>query len=628
MAVQVGEAELDLILKTDAASDALRAFKEAAEIDLKLEIEKDVKDLAALTKGMKEYDEAAAKAGESGYKLSNNLNKQFKEAAKELPGLLGDLGDVVAKLGGDFLGLSESQAKAAENTLELAEKGGQIGSLFGPWGAVIGTAAGALLGLAKAATEVTISMNDAEKAAKRALEELKDLKEVRDDLRDAKKEAREMAMALRGLSDAGDLTSLLTDLGKLDAQLLQSTKTIRAQTGAMFDEALKVYRLQQAIREDNVEEIRGVLFDVIAAGIDQINEAQGGPKPLKDLKLDAKELDKELEKARKTLSRMYGELEEVGDNREAIDDLSDRIIKQKGAVDDLARAKEKADTAIKSGTASIKKEASTIQKAVTDAFSPFARVIGQVADESSDATDAMDRFVPSANKAVTALQKFTPPPGWDKFNEFFIEAGIQAENFAKETEKLTAQEDTALAVAEAWGTHALGGFEKFLDGVQAGNKIIGSMDWDEALVKFLRLTGSQLMASGLQHELAAAAAFFLGNKKDAIGLATVGAAELATGAAMGGTGALVGRRRGIGSGGGDDAPRSNAGGGGSLFGGSLSLGRGALGGGGSNTTNNSTIIINALDPSDREVLERIGRTVERARGAFRRAGGRLLDGRD
>jgi hypothetical protein len=258
-------------------------------------------------------------------------------------------------------------------------------------------------------------------------------------------------------------------------------------------------------------------------------------------------------------------------------------------------------------------------KAAKEAKGPFDDLFAAF-DKADKARDAVRKLNAEVEAMLERDFGAASPvlPDMEVFGKAWLEAGVRVENFAKEAEQLTIYEDTALAVAEAWGTHALGGFEKFLDGVQAGNKIIGSMDWDEALVNFLRLTGSQLMASGLQHELAAAAAWFLGNKKDATGLALVGAAELATGAAMGGTGALVGRRRGIGGGGGGDRFEG---------GGNFSLGRNA------NTTNNTnntsnTYIIQALDIGDRELWERLGARVERARGAFRRAGGKLLDGRN
>jgi hypothetical protein len=273
----------------------------------------------------------------------------------------------------------------------------------------------------------------------------------------------------------------------------------------------------------------------------------------------------------------------------------------------------------------IKKEVAGAGKAAKEAKGPFDDLFATF-DKADKAQAAVRKLNAEVMEMLERDFGSAPPAAvmdMEAIEEYQFAALLGVSEVNKE---LTAQQDTALAVAEAWGTHALGGFEKFLDGVQAGNKILGNMKWDKALVAFLRLTGSQLMASGLQHELAAAAQFFLGNTADATGLALVGAAELATGAAMGGTGALVGRRRGVGSGGGgrDDAGGS---GGGSLFGGSLSLGKGAMGGNTTSNTNN-TYIIQALDVGDRELWERLGARVERGRRAFKRAGGKLFDGRD
>jgi uncharacterized protein YjbJ (UPF0337 family) len=554
MAVDVGDVSLKAVLDVADAEEKATQFSRKVAWEIAEAAARGEKGFEKFSKmSAEEIQKFADRAAKHLEKVS--FSAKLKNAAKELPGVLGDVGDAINMLGADFLGLSEEQAKAIDGTLSMAEKGGQILGVLGPWGAAVGALAGAVIGYVKAG-------KDAERLEfQRGFE--------------------------RTLGTAERITKNLEAQIKQEKQRAEAAKLIHEwKTGEL------------AVTDDLLERTRR-LIDAEKRRAEIREEAGRLAMTPAEIRTELKEAQAEYDALLEDQRRGGGALIE-----EALLKAKERLDAAKSAMSGL-------------GTAT-KNTGKDLEGAVAKAFSPFSRVLGQVSDQASDATDAMDRFVPSANSVSAAIQKIKPPPGWDEFTKAFIEANVKVDNFAKELEQLTAQEETALAVAEAWGTHALGGFEKFLDGVQAGNKIIGSMDWDEALVNFLRLTGSQLMASGLQHELAAAAARFLGNKKDAVGLAAVGAAELATGAAMGGTGALIGRRRGVGGVGGREDRD---------FGGNFSLGRNA------NTTNNTnntqnTYIIQALDIGDRELWERLGARVERARGAFRRAGGRLLDGRN
>jgi hypothetical protein len=485
---------------------------------------------------------ALAKAAEMG-----GFKNKLKNVAREAPGFLGDVGDAVNLLGKDFLGLNSQQMEAIDNTLSLAEKGGQMGAVFGPWGALLGAAAGAALGLWKANEQAALSMEKLGKKAIEARERMKLFIDMAEGTRDAAKAVEKYNEGLLELDEIGQKKTL---------KELAKDKEVLASNAKYAGLALESERKALKALEKDVQ--------------------------------DGKKTKQEYEIAAKAFS---------ASEREATELLG----KAKAAASEYASTLERRTTkAVKDHDKAVKELGS--------GYRELMDIIGGAGGASLDAARKLNEATEKLLFGITAKE-------WESFNKEFHEAGV---SFAKEAEQLTAYEDTALAVADAWGNQALAGFNKFLDGVQAGNKIIGSMDWDEALVSFLRLTGSQLMASGLQHELAAAAAWFLGNKKDAVGLAAVGAAELATGAAMGGTGALIGRRRGVGGGGGEDRGSG---------GGNFPLGRNASAG--STTTNNSqTFIIQALDIGDRELWERLGARVERARGAFRRAGGKLLDGRN
>lgn len=177
-------------------------------------------------------------------------------------------------------------------------------------------------------------------------------------------------------------------------------------------------------------------------------------------------------------------------------------------------------------------------------------------------------------------------------------------------------------IAQDFGAGAVEtGFGILFDNIAAGEKAFDGMGKAMAIWvrDFAKMTGTKLIIDGIANELIGIASWPLGMKQIA-----AGTAEIAAGLAMGGVGVLAGRRAS--RGGGDDR-LPGAGGGGSLFGGSLSLGKGAMGGGNTSNTNN-TYIIQALDVGDRELWERLGARVERGRRAFKRAGGKLFDGRD
>jgi gas vesicle protein len=160
MAVNVGEVSVEMLL------DFERSEREAKDFEAKIAnamasvsnlgpeayrefSKKAAAHLKKVEAETKKTADALAKAEEKG-----GFGNKLKNGLKELPGLLGDVGDVVNMLGADFLGLSEEQAKAADGMFSLAEKGGQIGMLFGgPVGAGIGAAGGALLGWIKASKE-------------------------------------------------------------------------------------------------------------------------------------------------------------------------------------------------------------------------------------------------------------------------------------------------------------------------------------------------------------------------------------------------------------------------------------------------------------------------------------------
>jgi hypothetical protein len=240
-----------------------------------------------------------------------------------------------------------------------------------------------------------------------------------------------------------------------------------------------------------------------------------------------------------------------------------------------------------------------------------------------------------ADAATAALGR--QADAWNSLRVEILDAQFAAISFADTGLEMIQQtaKDVGLELQNALGDVGAGAAMALFDALEAGDPILRSLGgaFRDLSSDALKGIGSQLIGQGILDEAKAASLLIKSAGIDPRGwaLAAHGAAEIAGGLALGGAGALVGR---IGKGGGGGGGRGRdyeaeaGGGGGSLFGGSLSLGKGALGGGGSNSTTNNTYIIQALDVGDRELWERLGARVERGRRAFKRAGGKLFDGRD
>jgi hypothetical protein len=108
--------------------------------------------------------------------------------------------------------------------------------------------------------------------------------------------------------------------------------------------------------------------------------------------------------------------------------------------------------------------------------------------------------------------------------------------------------DAAMIIGNAFGDLAVQGIDTLLDRMQDGEALFGQFGEGrkKSRVKFLRETGHELIADGIKNELQAAAMAVWLDPRAPI-LAGVGAAEIAVGLGMGATGAIIGRRNGIGS---------------------------------------------------------------------------------
>jgi hypothetical protein len=251
VAVNVGEVSVEMLLDFQKSEQQAKDFE--------AQIANTMASVSVL--GPEHYREFAKKAAAELQKVEKEAKKTAEAAAKafdgkvkqgfaELPGILGDVSDAVRMLGASFLGLSKDQAQAIEGTLELAEKGGQLGSAFGPAGIAIGVTAGILGGIFSA---------NAAQAAK----ELKAFKDQLKESKDAVKLLRESTSDLATL----DLPLAIKALKELDetrnAIIAKTNKGGRNIFGFADDSAMtSLARLRQGIV--GVAEAQGK-FDAIAS---------------------------------------------------------------------------------------------------------------------------------------------------------------------------------------------------------------------------------------------------------------------------------------------------------------------------------------------------------------------------
>jgi hypothetical protein len=552
------------------AESIAREMKEAAEAT-----EKEAKDLAeAYMQGLKQIRTEAQNTAEAVEDIgaggaSGDVKKILDiEQVNQGKEALGDLKDMVERMGPALLGMSEAQVETASTTADMAAKGAGVLSAFGPWGALLGGLAGGALGY------FTTKLEEAAKAEEWVKEQtdewvdsLRDLSGELDDFKSI--DLEDLAKEIGRIKDSFEDVQLGT-LAAMQASLLWEAISKRSAEGvryainsALFDPEQAKRSLAEIVKEyDEVETALRTREESIAA-----DAAKG-------ITISREEIDR--------VSELIVQFEALKvERKQAMDSEIERI---EAGLKGAKKEEEAADKASKAH----KKHSEEVEKSVADAFSPFARVLGQVADQSSEATGAMDVFVPSTKDATTELKKYIA--AWQPFiiedipseignliGEFnnlgpvarfafggmfdaALEAGGGLEVVIDKAKALQdAATDAAMIIGNAFGDLAVQGLDTLLDRMQDGEALFGQFGEGrkKQRVKFLRETGHELVADGIKNELSAAAMAVLLDPRAPV-LAGVGAAEIAVGIGMGATGAAIGRRNGIGS----DAGRGASGGGG------------------------------------------------------------------
>jgi hypothetical protein len=94
-------------------------------------------------------DELKKAGDDGGQKLEAALGDRLKKMnIQDALGAFGKAKEIFDATATSLFGMNEATAKAVSNTADLALKGGELGAMFGPWGAAIGAAGGAFAGLA------------------------------------------------------------------------------------------------------------------------------------------------------------------------------------------------------------------------------------------------------------------------------------------------------------------------------------------------------------------------------------------------------------------------------------------------------------------------------------------------
>lgn len=510
-------------------------------------------------------EQVKSKAAEAEKSLKGMLDLgKVQQAAAGLGALKGAL-DLV---GVSLLGLSKETEKAISSTISLAQQGVAAGASFGPWGALIGGAAGAAVGALSAAS-------DAAEAHRVALVKVGVEAKAFDD--------KYRAMANKTLPDAvARLGALDTQMDKLADSIKGSNTELGAQLRAL--DALGLIK-QAAVVETYAKNFEAATKAVSAASAPLKKAAVS----VEDLGTEFNSADAAHKKAKESLEAYVERLKvhqalvgaSLSTSKEAKEDAAElvELVKAErdsatdltGAYGRLTAAQEKhvGTQKIVIDQGKILEDQSRARVAAIDeelrAMQERLAVAAEAAAARAEEGGGLDvAGMRETREEATALSTETLA----LFDTLALLPTIELP-----TPQLTAMEqaiagikDEALQLGDAL-QHALvdvgaNAAAVFFDNIEAGKKPLEDIGkaFEKLAADQLKSIGKALVGEGLQNELKAAGLLILsaGLNPQGYALAGLGAAEIAAGLAMGAGGALLGRRGGHGASGGSSPQTSES----------------------------------------------------------------------
>ncbi len=494
-------------------------------------------DLQAVNKTQGALAQALAEAGQKGgaqfqdamadslRKIEDTTKKAFnlERAESALEGL-----KIVAGAAGDAFGdLAGEIGKGALLSVDLAEGGFKIGAAFGPLGGVIGAATGALVGATSAiwdfatgaeATAAAVASLSAQQALWKQLEESS--KKAGETMEASRQRILDLRDSLLYLDEGAvktkeDVAFLGQDLSKLAPDelvtALQKSTTVLTEIGEGLG------NIKGDIEKATSAEKLAELEERLRALVSLKSEYEASAKQIRDL-YDA------------TLIKTGGTKRDTAAVVEATEAISALTEEWEGLLASgfYSRAGAQSSSGI---------ELPRLPEIDPRSGEELLRAIGLVPETFDSATELL-------KGEITNMFRET----WGEINL----PAVTAEQFSEAPELTTFLSGfeeglwhVADVAAETLGGIAADSASEFFSRIAEGQKILSNDGaWKQIAAKGLQSTGSQLIGEGVRAEFEAAimAAKSGGLNPLWIPTAAAGAAAIAGGLAMGGTGAFLGRR--------------------------------------------------------------------------------------
>jgi len=498
-----------------------------------------------------------------------NLRQTFEKAV----GSIGAVKDILEKTGGSLLGFSDSTQKAVKSTLELGEKGAQLGAMFGPIGLGIGALAGGIAGYFVAANQaLEDSVNNLREARNESVKVLDTFKDV---------ERIDMSSFVSQLEDVRKKEEAIKN------EIIQQNKE-RREGGFV---SLDVYVPDFSDTNKRVE----FLSKAKQKSIDEENQLQEAIKNTSEVLAEKgikeneayKLAEKAAVKTQNALRDLRLEANTLEQTPEALKDFGERfqsaIKNADKASDNLEKTTSKL-TSTKSAARTAKKEVKDLGDSFKD-LNLYLKGTGEGLDIVSSKIKTklgkpieVDFDLPSLNEIIgeaTDQERFTSAFDVisDKLFRFTKLSQDSSNVIAGEMSKIGG------SIAGAFATTATEGINQYLDVLAGAEKDVEKSGGKLARA-MVRQIGTSLINDGIANILKGTGLSILGLPQGPA-LIGVGSAEVAAGTGMGAAAALRQKKKG------DFADKSAPGGSGS----SSPTSNSSLISGGSSTQNLRPIVL-------------------------------------